>query len=116
MIPLKLFPKIEPCEHDEYAQCDDFLDDFQLEYGEFAVPDAIRRDLEAVLKERNHPAEDNDGNQGVLRYFKWPYQAVVMKMLEQMRRRMVFIILNRITLEKRSLSGEQWTKTGLVNR
>lgn len=63
MIPLKLFPKIEPCEHDEYAQCDDFLDDFQLEYRELAVADAIRRHLKAVLEESNQPTDDNDGNQ-----------------------------------------------------
>src|SRR4029077_17015112 len=40
---------------------------------------------------------------GVWRYFRWPYHAAVMKALEQMSRRIVFIAKNRIM--HRALAG-----------
>jgi hypothetical protein len=70
MVPSDFFTEVNPREHDENAKRDDFLDDFQLKGREFAVADAVRWDLEAVLEERDHPAHDDNGQQGNLPEFQ----------------------------------------------
>ena len=63
VVPLQVFSKVQVCKYREHAKRDNFLDDFQLERGEFAETNAIGGHLEAILEERNQPADQNRGNQ-----------------------------------------------------
>jgi hypothetical protein len=64
MIPFDVFAEVYPREDGEHTQRDNFLNDFQLKAGEFAVPDAIGGNLKAVFQKRDHPAYDNYGQEG----------------------------------------------------
>jgi hypothetical protein len=58
VVPSDWFFQVEDGKHGE---CDDFLDGFELESGEaFLFPQAVRRDLEAVLEESDSPADEDD--------------------------------------------------------
>jgi hypothetical protein len=63
VVPLQVFTKVCVRERHEHAKRDNFLYDFQLEQREFPVADTIRRHLEAILEERDQPANQNRGNQ-----------------------------------------------------
>ena len=67
------------------------MDDFQLKGCEFAISDAISWNLKTVFGEGDQPAYEDNGISGALRYFRCPYQAIVMKMFEQIRSRIVFM-------------------------
>jgi hypothetical protein len=93
VVPFDVFTEIPPGEYDEDAERDHFLDDFQLKCREFAVADAVCRDLEAVFRERDQPTHDDCGKERSLAVFEGPYQATVMKIFEQSRSRTVFMAL-----------------------
>ena len=70
MVPFDIFPEIPPGEHDEHTERDHFLDDFQLERREFAVADAVRRDLKTIFRECDQPAHDDGGEERSLAVFE----------------------------------------------
>jgi hypothetical protein len=72
VIPLDVFAEIPPGEHDENAQRDHFLDDFQLEGGELPVTDAVRRNLKTIFRERYQPAHHDRGEKRRLAVFQVP--------------------------------------------
>ena len=59
VVPLDLFTEIKDREDGEHRQGDDLLNGLQLRGGEFVRTNAIRRYLEAVLEERDAPADHN---------------------------------------------------------
>jgi hypothetical protein len=59
VIPLERIAQIRDGENGEHRQGNDFLNGFQLCAGKFVRPDAIGRNLEAILKESDAPARDN---------------------------------------------------------
>jgi hypothetical protein len=61
VIPGDLFAEIELREDDEHTERDHLLDDFQLESREFAVADAIGRDLKAVFHKGDEPTHHDYG-------------------------------------------------------
>ena len=61
MIPFDVFTQIPPGKHDEDTKRDYFLNDFQLKRREFAIADAIRRNLKTIFRERDQPAQNNGG-------------------------------------------------------
>ena len=70
MIPFDAFAEIPPREDDEHAKGDHLLDDFQLKRREFAIPDAVRGNLEAVFGERDEPAHGDCSEQRSLAVFQ----------------------------------------------
>jgi hypothetical protein len=60
MVPPDLLAKVEPRKNSKNSQRNHFLDDLELEGGKFAVTDAIRWHLKAVLKKGDQPAKHND--------------------------------------------------------
>jgi hypothetical protein len=63
MIPFHAFPQIDPGKNDEHAERDDLLNHFQLKRREFAIADAVRGNLKAILGEGNEPAYDDHRDQ-----------------------------------------------------
>lgn len=72
MVPLHALAKIHPGKYDEDAKRDDFLDDFELIGGEFAVADAVGGHLKAIFGKRNQPAHDDGQDERRLAIFKVP--------------------------------------------
>jgi hypothetical protein len=91
VIPLESFAEIDPRENRENGQRDHLLDDLQLECGEFAVTNAVRRNLKAILQERDHQLTTIRRARGAWRYFKCPYHAIAMKIFEQIGKSMVLM-------------------------
>jgi len=56
--------EIEPRERHEHEQRDDFLDDLELRRRELPVSEAVGRNLQAVLEEREQPGHEDDLPQG----------------------------------------------------
>ena len=63
VIPSYVLAQIDPCKRHEHAECDYFLDDFQLKRCELAVPDSVSRNLKAVFEESDQPAHDDDSKE-----------------------------------------------------
>src|SRR4051812_16963115 len=59
VIPADRLPQIEVGEDRKHDQRHRLLNDFELIAGELTVTNAVRRDLKAVLAERNEPADEN---------------------------------------------------------
>jgi hypothetical protein len=70
MIPFDALTEVVPRKDDEHAKSDYFLNDFQLERREFAVPHAIRWDLKAVFGEGDEPAYDDHGEKWCFAVFQ----------------------------------------------
>lgn len=70
VVPFDVFAEIQPCKNHEYAECDDLLNDFQLESGELAVADAVCGDLKTIFGEGDQPAHDDGGEQRRLAVFQ----------------------------------------------
>jgi hypothetical protein len=75
----------------EDRQRDDLLNHFELDHAEAAVAKAVGWNLEAVLKEGDAPADEDDLPEGVLTEFQVAVPGKVMKMLEKMSRITVHI-------------------------
>ena len=70
MIPFDAFAEIRPCEHDEHAERDYLLDDFQLKCREFAITYAICGDLKTVFGKRDHPTHKDYSKKRSLAVFQ----------------------------------------------
>ncbi len=64
IIPFQILFQIENGKNTEYGEGDDFLNRLQFSSRKFSVTDSIRRDLEAILGESDHPANEDDPEQG----------------------------------------------------
>src|SRR6185437_8159672 len=74
----------------EHAERDDLLDDLELPAAEaVSVAEAVRGDRETIFDQRDSPADEIAAITGICGNFKFPYQAMVMKMLEMMSKAMV---------------------------
>jgi len=88
-----MLAEVEEGEDGEDDEGDDLLDDLELDGREAVGADAVGGNLQAVLEEGDAPTDGMTFQSASWRYFRWPYQAMVMKMLEKMRRITVHIIL-----------------------
>ena len=70
VVPVEPFAEVIDGEDSEDAQGDDLLDDFELGGREGGGTDAVGGDLQAVLKEGDAPADENDLPQRVLAIFQ----------------------------------------------
>jgi hypothetical protein len=80
--PAGSLAQVEIRKHHEDRQGNGFLEDFELIPRKLSVPEPVRRHLKAVLAKRDQPADDIAATSGAVWYFRWPYQAMVMKLLE----------------------------------
>src|SRR5215469_15977834 len=60
VVPAQVLAEVEGDEDAEDNERDDFLDDLELDGAELIGSDAIGRNPKAVLKEGDHPADDDD--------------------------------------------------------
>ena len=63
MIPTNFLVKIEKREHAKNRERDDFLDDLKLQRRIDRTAPAVGRHLEAVFKQRDAPAHEDDDEQ-----------------------------------------------------
>jgi hypothetical protein len=60
VVPVELLSEVEDAEDAEDAERDDFLHDLELVGCECFRADAVGRHLQAVFKERDRPADEDD--------------------------------------------------------
>lgn len=86
MVPAEFLAEINPRKHGEDRERDDLLDDLELERRIDGVAPAIGGNLQQVLKKAIPQLARMTTSNGRFLNFKWPYQAMVMKMFEQVSR------------------------------
>jgi hypothetical protein len=92
IVPLDGRTQIENRENREHSQGDYFLDRLQLHGAEFVGADAIGGYLKTIFEKAMAQLMTMTLNSGTSRYFKCPYQANVMKMLEMVSNTIVVIV------------------------
>ena len=70
MIPAQMRAEVKGGKDAEDRQRDDLLNHFELDHAEAAVAKAVGWNLEAILKEGDAPADEDDLPEGVLTEFQ----------------------------------------------
>jgi hypothetical protein len=70
VVPAQMLAEIDQCEDGEDAEGDDLLDHFELDRREVPGTDPVRRNLQAVFKESDAPADQDDLPERVLAVFQ----------------------------------------------
>jgi hypothetical protein len=83
VVPLELVAQIQHGKYGEDRQGDHFLDGLELRGGEFVGADAVGGHLKAIFEEGDAQLARMTFQSASLRYFRWPYQAKVMKIFEK---------------------------------
>jgi len=93
VVPLDGSVQVQDRKDREHCQRNHFLNRLQLHGAEFVRPNTIGRDLKAIFKNAMPQLIRMTLKSGACRYFRCPYQAKVMKILEMVSRTIVVILV-----------------------
>jgi len=91
VVPFHGLAEVENRKHGKDGQRDDFLNGFQLRGVEFVRAEAVAGTWKQYSKKAMPQLATTTFQSATLRYFRCPYQAKVMKMLEMVSSRIVCI-------------------------